>query len=131
MIFKLTHPEDLISRLFILDYMREIGPKALYEKANETQKKLFFYKFLAEENQIEEVDINWEFCLFAATMQQLEFFMQSFLEEIKEIDSKFTEDNRKRSEQAIRDQIAAPASISIYDMANSEMKKNSSNNITL
>ena len=122
--FKLVHPQDLLSRLFILDYMREIGATNLYEKANETQRKNFFYKFINEGNNQEEIDLNWEFCLFESTLQQLEFFMRPFMEEIEKIDVQFTEENKKRSEQVIKEQISEPSSISLYDIAKAEMNKN-------
>ena len=31
-LFKLQHPEDLISRLFILEYIRELGEEKIKEK---------------------------------------------------------------------------------------------------
>ena len=70
--FKLQHVQDLVSRLFILEYMREISAKALYEKANVEQKRQLFYKFTNESNDMEDIDVNWEFCLFEATLTQLD-----------------------------------------------------------
>ena len=60
MTFKLQHPGDLISRLFILEYMREIGAKALYEKANSEQKKQLFYKFIDEDYAVLKNKYNLE-----------------------------------------------------------------------
>ena len=84
--FKLEHPANLISRMFILEYMREIGAKALYAKANDEQKKHMFYKFTNDSGSITEVDLNWEALMFEVTIPQLEFFLELFVDEIQIIE---------------------------------------------
>lgn len=123
MTFKLQHPGDLISRLFILEYMREIGAKALYEKANSEQKKQLFYKFTDEDSNTEEVDVNWEFCLFEATLPQLDYFISNFVGEVQEIEAKRQQFYKQQSQKIVEENIAKPVDISIYDMAKAEMDR--------
>lgn len=123
MIFKLQHPGDLISRLFILEYMREIGAKALYEKANSEQKKQLFYKFIDEDSNIEEVDVNWEFCLFEATLPQLDYFISNFVDEVQEIEAKRQQFYKQQRQKIVEENIAKPVDISVYDMAKAEMDR--------
>jgi len=124
MTFKLQHPADLISRMFILEYMREISAKTLYEKANKEQKKQLFYKFIDEDTNTEEIDVNWEFCLFEATLTQLDYFINNFTEEIEIIEVKRQQFYKQESKKITEENIKAPTSISIYDMAKTEMDKN-------
>lgn len=123
MTFKLQHPGDLISRLFILEYMREIGAKALYEKANSEQKKQLFYKFIDEDSNIEEVDVNWEFCLFEATLPQLDYFISNFVDEVQKIEAKRQQFYKQQSQKIVEENIAKPVDISVYDMAKAEMDR--------
>lgn len=123
MTFKLQHPGDLISRLFILEYMREISAKALYEKANSEQKKQLFYKFIDEDSNIEEVDVNWEFCLFEATLPQLDYFISNFVDEVQAIEAKRQQFYKQQSQKIVEENIARPVDISVYDMAKAEMDK--------
>jgi hypothetical protein len=124
MTFKLQHPANLISRMFILEYMREISAKTLYEKANKEQRKQLFYKFIDEDTNIEEIDVNWEFCLFEATLTQLDYFINNFTKEIEIIEVKRQQFYKQESKKIIEENIKAPTSISIYDMAKTEMDKN-------
>lgn len=123
MTFKLQHPGDLISRLFIIEYMREIGAKALYEKANSEQKKQLFYKFIDEDSNIEEVDVNWEFCLFKATLPQLDYFISNFVDEVQAIEAKRQQFYKQQSQKIVEENIAKPVDISVYDMAKAEMDR--------
>ena len=124
MTFKLQHPGDLISRMFILEYMREISAKILYEKANKEQRKQLFYKFIDEDTSTEEVDVNWEFCLFEATLVQLDFFINNFIKEIEVIEVKRQAFYKLQSEKIVEENISRPVDISVYDMAKTEMDKN-------
>lgn len=119
--FKLQPTENLISRLYILEFMREIGPKKLYDKAEEAQRKVFFYRFYSEDNSIEEVDINWEYCLFVASLPQLEYLMGNFIEEVEEIEEKRKEAMDKLKGAALNQDKGA-ASISVYDLAKTSLE---------
>lgn len=121
-LFKLQPPENLLSRLYILEYLREIGAKALYEKSNDVQKKQFFYKFTSEDVAIEEVDLNWEYSLFEATMPQLEFLIENFIEEVEEIEKQRKEVFEKLKADNRKERMEAPASVSVYDLAKTSME---------
>lgn len=123
MIFKLQHPGDLISRLFILEYMREIGADVLYAKANKHQKEQLFYKYTDEDSEV-AVDVNWEYCLFVATLPQLEHFMKEFMYEIQEVEAKRSKVYKEAREQIIQERVAEPVDINVMDLAASEIKKN-------
>lgn len=120
MTFKQHHPKDLISRLYILEYMREIGANKLYEKSNDLQKSQYFYKFINEDNNVpvQEVDVNWEYCLFVATMPQLEYLMKNFMEEIEEIESK-----RKKIMSQPMTSEESMASINLRDIAVADVQR--------
>ena len=124
MMFKLQHPSDLISRMFILEYMRELGAQQMYNKANKYQKKELFYKFIDEENNIEAVDINWEYCIFEATIFQLEGLCKLFLKEIKDIEEKREKFYKQQVEQIGEERAAQPVDINIMDLAATEISKN-------
>jgi len=125
--FKLEHPSNLITRMFILEYIKEIGPKALYEKANATERKDLFYKFTDESKGIEEVDINWESLLFRITLSQLEIFLSKFMTEIENIDALRQVALKARAEEKVQEEVATPTDINIYDMAQTEIRKNQNN----
>ena len=51
-LFKLQHPEDLISRLFILEYIRELGVEKIKEKLTEGETKFWLYSFEGDNSEI-------------------------------------------------------------------------------
>jgi hypothetical protein len=123
-VFKLQHPADLISRLFILEYMRELTPEKLYEKANPIQKKNLFYKYVGE-NEEELIDINWEYCLFEALFTELEGLMKNFLPEIEEIESLRNNTVYKKAvDTHIKEEISKSVSINLMDIAKADINKN-------
>lgn len=122
--FKLEHPANLISRMFILEYMREIGAKALYAKADDEQKKHMFYKFTNEDGSITEVDLNWEALMFEVTIPQLEFFLENFVDEIQIIEAQRQSIYKEAREGMVQEQLNAPVDINLYDIAQADMSKN-------
>lgn len=131
MMFKLQHPHNLISRLFILEYMREIDTQKMYDKANKHQRKDLFYKFIDEENNVESIDINWEYCIFEATIHQLESFMKNFLDDIKVIEEKREAFYKQQIEEIKEQQVAQPVDVNIMDLAAAEIKKNNKSGFQL
>lgn len=134
-IFKHQHPSDLISRLFMLEYMREIGADELYTKANKHQKEKFFYKFTTENSEgnqeVESVDINYEYCTFIASLHELESFMKLFLEEINIVEAKRSKIYKAAREEMLEEERASPVDINIMDMAQTEINKNNKGGIIL
>lgn len=113
---KLQPPQDILSRAFMLEYMRELTPELLYTKANPVQKKQLFYKFMDEDK--ESVDLNWEYCLFEAPLTQLEALLTVFLDEVMEIE-------RKRIiavKKMVAKQEKEPASINLMDFARADIE---------
>lgn len=129
-IFKHEHPSNLISRLFMLEYIREIGADTLYTKANKYQKEKFFYKFSSDDG-IEALDINYEYCLFIATLHELEGLLKFFLDELEEIEAQRAETYKVEREKLIEEQAAAPVDINIMDLAQTEINKNDGNKLIL
>ncbi len=129
-IFKHQHPSNLISRLFMLEYFRELTPPTVYAKANKHQKEKFFYKFSDDEG-IEQLDFNWEFLLFHATLHELESILKIYLEEIQKIE----EDRKVIYEEAIQakheEESAMPVDVNIMDLAQTEINKTKLNGIIL
>lgn len=134
-IFKFQHPSDLISRLFILEYMREIGADTLYAKANKYQKEKLFYKFSSEDSDgkttLESVDINYEYCTFIATLHELESFLKLFLDEIAKVEESRAKIYEAATKQKIEEEVKAPVDINIMDLAKTEIDKNKSGELIL
>ena len=122
-VFKHQHPSDLISRLFMLEYMREVGAEDLYKKANKHQREYMFYKFSDEEDN-ETVDINWEYCTFLASLHQLESFMKLFLKELDEIEASRAKIYEAKIAEEKEEERIAPADINVMDLAATEINKN-------
>lgn len=120
MVFKMQHPQSLISKMFILEYIKELDNNLLYSKANEYQKNKYFYKFLDDDGK-EELDMNWEYLLFGATITELEHFMRNFLEDIIVVDKKMKEITERMKAEAIVAQSREPMDINIMDVARADM----------
>lgn len=122
MMFKQQHPQDLISRLFILEYVRELGADTLYEKANKHQKENLFYKFTDDEDN-ESIDLNWEACLFEASIPQLSAVLTRHLPAIEIIDARRNEELKKLNEKQIEDEISEPVDINLMDLAKEDIAR--------
>lgn len=76
---KLQHPADVIARCYMLDYLREIGPK----KAREVlagRVEGIFYVYTDPNSEEEKEDFNWELLMFELPVKELNLIM-SFLED--------------------------------------------------
>lgn len=117
--FKLEHPANLVSKMFMLEYMRELTPEKLYEKANPLQKEKMFYKY-SDDSEKEFIDINWEYCLFIALLPELENLLKKFLPEIELIENQrqlLYKDLAKQKEQKDKE-----VSINLMDIAKADIK---------
>lgn len=121
MIFKTQHPQSLISRMFILEYMRMLDNELMYSKANEYQKNKYFYSYLGEDEQ-EALDLNWEYLLFEASMTELEHFMKNFLEQLLEIDEKMKAVVERMKAESIVEQARIPVDINLMSVAKSDLE---------
>ena len=52
--FKLQQPQDLVSRLFILEYIRELGVETIKDKLTAGEAKFWLYSFKGEEGDTTE-----------------------------------------------------------------------------
>lgn len=115
--FRLTPPQDLVSRLFMLEYLRRLGAETTYKKMKPEQRKAFFYIFTSEDGK-EQVDYNWEYLLFVATVLQIEGILKNFMVEIEEFSKKDMEESARMK---FEEEVGQPVSISVYDMAKAAM----------
>lgn len=90
--FRLQHPEDLLTRMFMLEYLRNLDTKEVHDVCNEHQQKKMFYRFYDEQDNM-QMDVNWEYMMFEATMYELESIMKKFLPQIEELDKKAKREN--------------------------------------
>ena len=120
--FKLQHPQDLVSRLFILEYIRELGVETIKDKLTAGEAKFWLYSFKGEEGDTTEYDFNWEYLVFTIPMPNLSKIIERYLEEILKIDTKRQEDMEKMRKDFFKEEMAAPVDINIYDLAQSDMK---------
>ena len=122
--FKLQHPQDLVSRLFILEYIKELGPNTIKEKLSEGEANFWLYKFEGEEKV--EYDFNWEYLLFVIPLSNLSYIMERYLDEVEKIEQKRQSEYNRYKEEHLKEELAKPVDINLYDIARADMKNQSS-----
>ena len=122
--FKLQHPQDLVSRLFILEYIKELGPDTIKEKLTDGEANFWLYKFEGEEKI--EYDFNWEYLLFVIPLSNLSYIMERYLDEVEKIERKRQSEYNRYKEEHLKEELAKPVDINIYDIARADMKNQSS-----
>ena len=121
--FKLQHPQDLVSRLFILEYIKELGPNTIKEKLSEGEANFWLYKFEGEEEV--EYDFNWEYLLFVIPLSNLSHIMERYLDEVEKIEQKRQSEYNRYKEEHLKEELAKPADINLYDIARADIKNQS------
>lgn len=121
--FKLQHPQDLVSRLFILEYIKELGPNLIKEKLSEGEANFWLYKFEGEEKV--DYDFNWEYLLFVIPLSNLSHIMERYLEEVEKIEKKRQSEYNRYKEEHFKEEITKPVDINLYDIARADMKNQS------
>ena len=121
--FKLQHPQDLVSRLFILEYIKELGPNLIKEKLSEGEANFWLYKFEGEEKV--EYDFNWEYLLFVIPLSNLSHIMERYLDEVEKIEQKRQSEYNRYKEEHLKEELAKPADINLYDIARADIKNQS------
>ena len=121
--FKLQHPQDLVSRLFILEYIKELGPNLIKEKLSEGEANFWLYKFEGEEKV--EYDFNWEYLLFVIPLSNLSHIMERYLDEVEKVEQKRQSEYNRYKEEHLKEELAKPADINLYDIARADMKNQS------
>ena len=126
--FKLQHPQDLVSRLFILEYIKELGVDIIQPKLTEGEAHFWLYKFEGEDNKV-QYDFNWEYLLFVIPLSNLSHIMERYLDEVEEIEKKRQAQYKKLIQEKYEQEAAEPAEINLYDYAKAdiEQKNNPSN----
>ena len=121
--FKLQHPQDLVSRLFILEYLKELGPDTIKEKLTDGEANFWLYKFEGEEKV--EYDFNWEYLLFVIPLSNLSHIMERYLDEVEKIEQKRQSEYSRYKEEHLKEELAKPADINLYDIARADIKNQS------
>ena len=121
--FKLQHPQDLVSRLFILEYIKELGPNTIKEKLTDGEANFWLYKFEGEEKI--EYDFNWEYLLFVIPLSNLSHIMERYLNEVEKIEEKRQSEYNRYKEEHLKEELAKPVDINIYDIARADIKNQS------
>lgn len=121
--FKLQHPQDLVSRLFILEYIKELGPNTIKEKLSEGEANFWLYKFEGEEEV--EYDFNWEYLLFVIPLSNLSHIMERYLDEVEKIEQKRQSEYNRYKEEHLKEELAKPVDINLYDIARADIKNQS------
>ncbi len=86
--FKLQHPKDLVTRMYMIEYLKELKAEEVYKKMNKYQKEKFFYLISAEGVDDTLVDYNYHALLFIATLHELESILMLFQDEVFAIEEK-------------------------------------------
>ena len=121
--FKLQHPQDLVSRLFILEYIKELGPNTIKEKLTDGEANFWLYKFEGEEKI--EYDFNWEYLLFVIPLSNLSHIMERYLNEVEKIEEKRQSEYNRYKEEHLKEELAKPVDINLYDIARADIKNQS------
>ena len=121
--FKLQHPQDLVSRLFILEYIKELGPDIIKEKLTDGEANFWLYKFEGEEKI--EYDFNWEYLLFVIPLSNLSHIMERYLDEVEKIEEKRQSEYNRYKEEHLKEELAKPVDINLYDIARADIKNQS------
>ena len=121
--FKLQHPQDLVSRLFILEYIKELGPDTIKEKLSEGEANFWLYKFVGEEKV--EYDFNWEYLLFVIPLSNLSHIMERYLDKVEKIEQKRQSEYNRYKEEHLKEELAKPVDINLYDIARADIKNQS------
>ena len=121
--FKLQHPQDLVSRLFILEYIKELGPNTIKEKLTDGEANFWLYKFEGEEKI--DYDFNWEYLLFVIPLSNLSHIMERYLDEVEKIEEKRQREYNRYKEEHLKEELAKPVDINIYDIARADIKNQS------
>lgn len=126
--FKLQHPQDLVSRLFILEYIKELGVDIIQPKLTEGEAHFWLYKFEGEDDKV-QYDFNWEYLLFVIPLSNLSHIMERYLDEVEEIEKKRQSQYKKLIQEKYEQEATEPAEINLYDYAKAdiEQKNNPSN----
>ena len=128
--FKLQHPQDLVSRLFILEYIKELGPNTIKEKLTDGEANFWLYKFEGEEKI--EYDFNWEYLLFVIPLSNLSHVMERYLDEVEEIEKKRQSQYKKLIQEKYEQEATEPAEINLYDYAKADIdQKNNPSNLII
>ena len=117
--FKLQHPQDLVSRLFILEYIRELGVDVIRQKLDDVQHVKWIYTF-EDQDGSKQYDLNWEYLVFVISLPELSKIMEKYLDEIEVIESRRKERHTKLLETKLEQEMQAD--ISLYDLAQSDMR---------
>ena len=122
--FKLQHPQDLVSRLFILEYIKELGVDIIQPKLTEGEAHFWLYKFEGEDNKV-QYDFNWEYLLFVIPLSNLSHIMERYLDEVEKIEQKRQSEYNRYKEEHLKEELAKPADINLYDIARADIKNQS------
>lgn len=69
--FKGVHPTNILSRVLALDLINQFKAKDIYKVNKEAV-------IIYEGENGDEFDVNWHWCLFKATLKQLDDICQAF-----------------------------------------------------
>lgn len=122
--FKLQHPQDLVSRLFILEYLKELGPDTIKEKLTNGEANFWLYKFEGENEKL-QYDFNWEYLLFVIPLSNLSHIMERYLDEVEKIEQKRQSEYNRYKEEHLKQELSKPADINLYDIARADIKNQS------
>ena len=122
--FKLQHPQDLVSRLFILEYIKELGPDIIKEKLTDGEANFWLYKFEGENEKL-QYDFNWEYLLFVIPLSNLSHIMERYLDEVEKIEQKRQSEYNRYKKEHLKEELAKPVDINIYDIARADIKNQS------
>ena len=112
--FKLQHPQDLVSRLFILEYIKELGVDIIQPKLTEGEAHFWLYKFEGEDNTV-QYDFNWEYLLFVIPLSNLSHIMERYLDEVEEIEKKRQSQYKKLIQEQIEEENISRMALSIME----------------
>lgn len=119
---KTQHPQDVIARVYMIDYLREITPGRAYEVLGRTLEGVF-YEFENTEGEI-TVDFNWESLLFILTIDELQLVMNKLEKLVWEVEEQQSKVVAKEIEKKIDSGKPVDINLLAYAQAKLAQQKN-------
>mgnify|MGYP003585387752 CR=1 FL=1 len=119
---KTQHPQEVIGRVYMIDYLREITPDKAYEVLGKTLEGVF-YEFENTEGEI-AVDFNWESLLFVLTMDELQVVMNKLEKLVWEVEEQQSKVVAKEIEKKIDGGKPVDINLLAYAQAKLAQQKN-------
>lgn len=115
---KIQHPQDVLARAYMLDYLKEIGPVQA-RKTLAGRVEGIFYVYTDPQSNEEKVDFNWELLLFDLPIKNLNLIMEFLEKDVWEVERQ--QGKIVAEEAAKKMEGGSPVDINLYSLAKAKI----------